>query len=66
MKVAEIVSKTIPELKKDLLELHKESFNLRMQRASGQNEGISRQKVIRKNIAKIKTVITQKVKAGNE
>lgn len=61
MKAIELRSKTIPELRNSLKDLRKESFNLRIQKANGQLEGIARKKVIRKIIARIKTVITEKV-----
>ena len=44
-----------PELKTELLELRKEQFNLRMQNSTGQMTNSSRFKVIRREIARIKT-----------
>ena len=43
------------ELKSELLELRKEQFNLRMQRSTGQLANPSRFKVVRREIARIKT-----------
>jgi len=42
-----------------LLELRKEQFNLRFQRATGQNEGLGRVKQARREIARVKTVLGQ-------
>lgn len=60
MKAGELRSKSIDELKQSLVTLRKECFNLRMQKANGQLEGFSRNKVIRRDIARIKTIITEK------
>lgn len=60
MKAGELRSKSIEELKQSLVTLRKEGFNLRMQKANGQLEGFSRNKVIRRDIARIKTIITEK------
>jgi large subunit ribosomal protein L29 len=55
-KIGDIRAKTPDELDTLLLELRKEQFNLRFQRATGQNEGIGRVKQARREIARIKTV----------
>ncbi len=47
------------ELKGELLELRKEQFNLRMQRGTGQLANSSRFKVVRRQIARIKTQMSQ-------
>ena len=47
------------ELKSELLELRKEQFNLRMQRGTGQLANPSRFKVVRRQIARIKTRMTE-------
>lgn len=60
MKAAELRSKTIEELKQSLISLRKEGFNFRMQRANGQLDGLSKTKVLRRDIARIKTIITEK------
>lgn len=46
-------------LEKELLELGKEQFNLRMQQATGQLANTSRVKQVRKDIARIKTMMNQ-------
>ena len=64
MKAAEIREKTIDELSVLLLELRKEQFNLRMQNATGQLAQNDQFNKIRKDVARIKTVINEK--SGNE
>ena len=44
----------------EALKLKKEQFNLRFQRATGQNEGQSRVRVVRRDIARVKTILTEK------
>ncbi|SCA55291.1 50S ribosomal subunit protein L29 [Candidatus Terasakiella magnetica] len=60
MKAAEIRSKSSDELKDELLKLRKEAFNLRFQQASGQLENTARVRQVRRDIARIKTVIGEK------
>ena len=60
MKAADLRAKTPDQLKDQLLQLKKEQFNLRFQRASGQLENTSRVREVRRDIARIKTVQTQK------
>ncbi len=52
--------KTPDELRDALVSLKKEQFNLRFQKASGQLENTSRVRVVRRSIARIKTVLAQK------
>lgn len=61
MKAAEIRSKTAEELQQELLALRKEQFTLRMQRGAGQLANPSRFKVVQKDIARIKTVLQERV-----
>lgn len=63
MKAADLQSKDIPALEKELESLFKEQFNLRMQRGSGQIVKPHDFGRVRKDIARVKTVITQKLKA---
>jgi large subunit ribosomal protein L29 len=58
-KIGDIRAKTPDQLRDLLLELRKEQFNLRFQRATGQNEGLGRVKQARREIARVKTVLTQ-------
>ena len=55
-KIGDIRAKTPDELAALLLELRKEQFNLRFQRATGQNEGLGRVKQARREIARVKTI----------
>jgi len=57
MKASELKSKTPDELSDQLLALKKEQFNLRFQRAGGQLENTARVRQVRRDIARIKTVI---------
>jgi large subunit ribosomal protein L29 len=61
-KIGDIRAKTPDELATLLLELRKEQFNLRFQRATGQNEGLGRVKQARREIARGKTVQGQQKK----
>ena len=59
-KASELRTKTPDELETMLLDLRKEQFNLRFQRATGQQEGVARVPVVRKEIARVKTVMTER------
>ena len=65
VKAEELRAKTPDELKTQLVELKKEQFNLRFQTASGQVENPSRARVVRREIARIKTVLGQQANAAN-
>ena len=56
----ELRTKSIAELNEDLVAAKKELFNLRFQNATNQLDNTSRIKEVRKNIARIQTVIAQK------
>ncbi len=58
-KIGDIRAKSPDQIAELLLELRKEQFNLRFQRATGQNEGLGRVKQARREIARIKTVQAQ-------
>lgn len=58
--VQELNGKTVAELNEELVSAKKELFNLRFQNATNQLDNTSRIKEVRKNIARIQTVITQK------
>lgn len=60
--VAELKNKTVAELNNELVEAKKELFNLRFQNATNQLNNTARISLVRKNIARIQTVITQKEK----
>lgn len=60
MKAVEARALTPDQLKEELLKLKKEQFNLRFQRATGQMEKTHRVNEIRKDIARIKTMLGEK------
>lgn len=62
--VKELLDKTPDELKNDLVSAKKELFNLRFQNATNQLDNTARIKEVRKNIARIQTIITQKQRAA--
>ena len=63
MKAGDLRTKTEDELKDQLDQLEKEAFNLRFQTASGQLENTARRRLVRRDIARIKTILTQIVGA---
>jgi large subunit ribosomal protein L29 len=60
MKPSDVRAKTDDELKQQLDDLGKEAFNLRFQRASGQLENTARMRAVRRDIARIKTVLGER------
>ncbi|SPF77761.1 50S ribosomal protein L29 [Pseudoprimorskyibacter insulae] len=68
MNANELRDKTPDELRDELVNLKKEAFNLRFQQATGQLENTARIKVVRRNVARVQTVLNQKAAAaaGNE
>ena len=60
MKPEDLRMKTADELESELETLTKETFNLRFQKASGQLENTSRVRVVRRDIARIKTILELK------
>ena len=61
--VEELKAKTAAELNEELVAAKKELFNLRFQNATNQLDNTSRIKEVRKNIARIQTVITEASRA---
>ena len=61
--VKELNNKSLDELNNELVAAKKELFNLRFQNATNQLDKTSRIKEVRKNIARIQTVITEKANA---
>ncbi len=57
MKASDLRTKTADELKDSLMGLRKEQFNLRFQKASGQLENTARARQVRRDIARVKTVL---------
>lgn len=63
MNATELREKSVEELKTELTELLREQFNLRMQHSTGQLEKTDQIKKVRRNIARVKTVLTEKAGA---
>lgn len=59
-KATDLRGKSVDELNDQLLQLKKEQFNLRFQRASGQLENTARVREVRRDIARIKTILGQR------
>ncbi|MGR3723130.1 50S ribosomal protein L29 [Abyssibius alkaniclasticus] len=64
MKAAELRDKTPDQLREQLETLKKESFNLRFQKATGQMENTARVKTVRRDAARVKTVLNEKAAAA--
>ena len=60
----ELKGQSVADLNAQLVEAKKELFNLRFQNATNQLDNTSRIKEVRKNIARIQTIITEKAKAA--
>jgi large subunit ribosomal protein L29 len=60
MKTADVRAMTLDQLDDEVLKLKKEQFNLRFQRATGQLENTARVRVLRRDVARIKTIARQK------
>ncbi len=66
MNAADLRTKSEDELKDELLNLRKEAFNLRFQAASGQLENTARVNRIRKDIARVKTILGERVSVATQ
>ena len=62
MKAADVRAKTDDELKTELTQLAKEVFNLRFQKASGQMENTARMRQARRDVARIKTILSERTR----
>ncbi len=65
MNVNEMKGKTVVELRDELKGLLQEQFNLRMQKGMGQMTNIHELRRVRRDIARVKTVMTEKTTEGN-
>jgi large subunit ribosomal protein L29 len=66
MKMTEdLRAKSKDQLKSQLLTLKKEAFNLRFQKASGQLENTARVRQVRRDIARIQTLLNEQARAGS-
>ena len=66
MKAQDVRAKSVDQLKDELVKLKKEQFNLRFQTATGQLEKTARVKEVRRDIARVKTLLAQQAKAEAE
>jgi len=60
MNANELRDKTPDQLRDQLIALKKEAFNLRFQAATNQLENTARQRVVRRDVARVKTILNQK------
>ncbi|MBU3030096.1 50S ribosomal protein L29 [Paracoccus marinaquae] len=60
MDAQELKSKTPDQLQEQLVALKKEAFNLRFQQATGQLENTARMRAVRRDVARVKTILNQK------
>ncbi|MEP4890421.1 MAG: 50S ribosomal protein L29 [Aliiglaciecola sp.] len=60
---AELKAKNVEELNAELLNLLREQFNLRMQHSTGQLEKTDQLRKVRRNIARVKTILTEKAES---
>ena len=66
VKAADVRLKTEKELETRLIELHKEQFNLRFQKATGQLANTARVNHVRKEIAKIMSILGERKRSGGQ
>ncbi len=66
MNAADLRKKSVEELNEELVELRREQFNLRMQSATGEHPHNHEHGRVRKDIARIKTVLSEMARASGE
>lgn len=66
MNAKELRDKTPDQLREDLAQLKKEAFNLRFQQATGQLESTARMRSVRRDVARVNTVLNEKAAAAAE
>ena len=66
MNATELRSKSAPELNEELVALRREQFNLRMQQATGEMAQVHQHGLVRKDIARVKTVLQELARAAGE
>jgi len=64
MKAEDIRTKSDDQISDQLLDLKKEAFNLRFRRASGQLENTARVRAVRRDIARLRTILSERARAG--
>ena len=65
MKASDVRAKSVDELTQQIEDLGKEAFNLRFQRASGQLENTARVRQVRRDIARIKTILGERTRSAH-
>lgn len=66
MNAQELRDKTPDQLRDELVTLKKEAFNLRFQQATGQLENPARLRSVRRDVARVNTILNEKAKSGAE
>ena len=66
MEAKELRSKSVTELNDELIALRREQFNLRMQSATGELNQHTEHKRVRKDIARVKTILSEKKRSAGE
>ena len=66
MNATELRDKTPDQLRDDLVTLKKEAFNLRFQQATGQLENPARLRSVKRDVARVKTILNEKAQAAAE
>ena len=66
MKAADLRSKSVEELNDELIALRREQFNLRMQQATGELTQVHQHGRVKKDIARVKTVLSEIARAAGE
>ena len=64
MNAGELRDKTPDQLREELVSLKKEAFNLRFQQATGQIENTARMRAVKRDVARVKTVLNEKAAAA--
>ena len=62
----ELRKKSVKDLREELLKLRREQFSLRMQQATGQMSRSHQFGEVRRNVARVKTVLNEKLRAGED
>ena len=66
MNAKELREKTPDQLREELTNLKKEAFNLRFQQATGQMESTARMRTVKRDVARVMTVLNEKANAAAE
>ena len=66
MKAQDLRDKTPDQLREELASLKKEAFNLRFQQATGQLESTARMRTVKRDVARVSTILNEKAAAAAE